>query len=108
MEAQRLDAGRPNRGRARDGDAAAGPRLLTRPTQRRSRLIRAAAVFVTGIITFAYAVTLLGLTWLFCYGTGPGCDDGWMPRTIATGVYLVAIGLVILLTRRSLRGGGGL
>ncbi|WP_294189113.1 hypothetical protein [uncultured Sphingomonas sp.] len=59
---------------------------------------------MTGILTFAYLVTLLGLTWLFCYGTGPGCEDGWMPRTIATAVYLIVVGLVILAVRRSLRG----
>jgi hypothetical protein len=66
-------------------------------------LIRGAAVFVTGILSFAYLIALLGLTWLFCYGTGPGCSDGWMPRTIATAVYLLAVALVILVVRRSLR-----
>jgi hypothetical protein len=71
-------------------------------------VIRAAAVFVAGILTFAYVVALFGLTWLSCYGTGLGCDNGWMQRTIATAVYLAAIGLMILLARRSLRGEGGL
>lgn len=75
---------------------------------RRTKVIRALAVFVSGVLTAAYIVALLGLTWLFCYVTGPGCDHGWMPPTIATAVYLAIIAPMILVVRRSLRGGGDL
>lgn len=69
---------------------------------------RGVAVFISGVGTFAYLFVLYGLTWLYCFGTGPGCADGGMPPTIATAVYLAIIAPVILVVRRSLRGGGDL
>jgi hypothetical protein len=67
-------------------------------------VIRALAVFISGVGTFAYLFVLYGLTWLYCFGTDAACSAGWMPRTIATAAYLAAVAMAIVITRRSLRG----
>ncbi|VXC48209.1 hypothetical protein [Sphingomonas sp. 8AM] len=65
--------------------------------------IRAAAIFLSGLWTAAYAVMLIGATWLYCYGTHPFCSAGWLPRTGMTAIYVSGLAAFLYFVRRVVR-----
>ena len=59
--------------------------------------VRVASVLTAMMLTAGYLFVLYGITWYSCFGKTANCRAGWMPRTIATAVYLgIVYGLVEL------------
>ena len=61
--------------------------------------IRVVATLAAVAATGFYLLMLLLLTYGACYMRDAGCAQGWIARTIATGVYLVVVAIVVAVTR---------
>lgn len=68
-----------------------------------TRFTRVLSVIVAVVVTGAYLLSLLALTYGACFMDSAGCEAGWTGRNIATAIYLVIIAAVVFITRWRLR-----